>query len=100
MGQAATDTEWSQLHLSQIFVELIYIKAEVQMAWISFPVGGNNLNCDTLHKMLHMPESNRVSPIQKRNSCHLWIDFSNIGIKINLINHGLERFSFRLNESI
>ena len=49
MGQAATDTEWSHLHLSQIFVELIYIKAEVQMAWISFQVGGNKLDCDTLN---------------------------------------------------
>jgi len=49
MGQAATDTEWSQLHLSQIFVDLIYIKAEAQMAWIAFQVGGNKLDCDTLH---------------------------------------------------
>ena len=32
--QGAIDTKRSHLHLSRIFVKLIYITAEVQMTWI------------------------------------------------------------------
>ena len=38
-GQCAIDTKGSHLHLSRIFVKLIYITAEVQMTWIYVIIG-------------------------------------------------------------
>ena len=38
-GQCVIDTKRSHLHLSRIFVKLIYITAEVQMTWIYVIIG-------------------------------------------------------------